>query len=399
MSITPRERTLTALDHRQADRIPIDFWATEDVFARLRAAWGLADDQAVLDRIGADLRYFNGPARKPPVSDDSPSRKRGVKNPRLPAGAINTASREVGASDSPPDGILTDHWGVHRKCNTVTGTRRDGTSYTWTYKHLHASPLASAATVAEIDAYRWPDADAWDYSGVAAACRAIRDAGYAVVVGADRLDRTAQLKPAMYLRGTEQFMADLILEPAIAEAILRHIAEYYLAYNERLLAAAGGGVDVFFMGDDMGTQSSTWVSPDMYRTFFKRRFAAYCGLAHRFGAKTMYHTCGRVTPLVADFIDAGLDILQSLQPQAMGDELAWLKKEFGRELCFQGGIDIQDVLPHGTPSDVAEHVRDRAAILGPGGGYIFGTAHNLLPDVPTENVIALVEAYSKYGAY
>jgi uroporphyrinogen decarboxylase len=323
-----------------------------------------------------DLRYFNGP--------------------RLIVQKV-PAYRRAGGAES--DGLSFDHWGVGRKAETVSGSRRDGSSYTWSYKHLHASPLAGATTIQQIDEYDWPDADMWDYSGVQAACRALREAGYAVVAGADRLDRTAQLKPAMYLRGAEQFMEDLVLAPDLADCILEHISDYYLQYNQRFLQAAAGSIDIFFMGDDMGTQHSTWVSPAMYRRFFKKRFAAYCELARRHGAKTMYHTCGYVLPLVEDFIEAGLDILQSLQPQAMGEQLATLKREYGADLCFQGGIDIQGVLPHGGPAEVDAHVRQTAALLGEGGGYIFGTAHNILPDTPVENILALVEAYRKYGRY
>jgi uroporphyrinogen decarboxylase len=282
---------------------------------------------------------------------------------------------------------------------TVTGARASGEAYTWTYKHLVASPLAAAQTIGQIESHCWPDAGAWDYSGVKDACSLIRRGGSAVVFGGDRLDRTAQLKAAMYLRGTERFMADLALEPKLAECILVHVADYYLDYNRRVFEAADGNIDIFFMGDDMGTQQSLWVSPEMYRRFFRQRFARFNDLAHRHGARTMYHTCGRVTELVGEFVDAGLDVLQSLQPGAMGDDLPWLKRQYGRDLCFQGGIDIQGVLPNGTPAEVADHVRDRARILGDGGGYIFGTAHNILPDTPTENILALVEAYHACGRY
>jgi len=367
--MTSRQRVLRAIDHAEPDRVPVDFWAVAEVFERLRRQWRLGDDEAVLERIGVDLRYFNGPAF-------------------------------VGEAAGPDaDGIATDHWGVRRKLKTITGARRDGTSYTWTYKHLQESPLAEATTVGDIERHAWPTAEMWDYSGVKAACRRIAQAGYAVVAGADRLDRTAQLKPAMYLRGTEQFMADLALEPAIAECIVAHVANYYLEYNRRFFEAADGSIDIFFMGDDMGTQASTWVAPEMYRKFFKKRFAAYCELAHAYGMKVMYHTCGNVTSLVEDFIDCGLDILQSLQPAAMGDQLARLKSEYGKELCFQGGIDIQGVLPKGTPAEVRQHVRSRVEVLAAGGGYIFGTAHNILPDTPTENILALVDAYREYGQY
>lgn len=361
-----RERILTAAACREADRAPIDFWATEEVFTRLQAELKLSDREGLLRHFGVDLRYFRGPT--PP-------------------------------SRTEPGEITVDHWGVKREGRTVTGRRRDGQCYTWHYHHLAQAPLAGARSVADIEKHAWPDPSGWDYSGVKATCQAIRDSGCAVVFGGDRLDRTAQLKAAMYLRGTEEFMADLALEPAVAECLLQHIAAYYLEYNRRVFEAAGGLIDVFFMGDDLGTQQSLWVSAEMYRKFFFDRFAAFNAQAHRYGARTMFHTCGRVTPLVGLLVDAGLDILQSLQPEAIGEEIALMKREFGRRLCFQGGIDIQHVLPSGSPGDVAEHVRDRAAILAPGGGYIFGTAHNILPDTPTENILAMVGAYHKYGLY
>ena len=360
-----RQRVLTAAECKQPDRVPVDFWAVSEVLDRLQAHWGLADYEAVRDEVGEDVRYFRGP----------------------------------GLEVDPDASTFTDHWGVVRTLKTVSGTRRDGTEWSWTYKHMVESPLAAAETVADIEKHPWPDPAQWDYSGVKAPCQAIRDKGLAVVFGGDRLDRTAQLKAGMYLRGMDRFVMDLALEPLFAECILEHVAAYYLDYNRRIFEAADGLIDVFFMGDDMGTQESLWVSVDMYRALFKERFTEFNELAHAHGIKTMYHTCGRVTALVAEFVDAGLDILQSLQPAAMGDEAARIKKEFGRHLCFQGGIDIQHVLPHGTPADVRKQVRDMAAMLGDGGGYIFGTAHNLLPDVPTENVLALVDAYHEFGPY
>lgn len=367
--MTPRERVLTALDHRQADRVPIDYWAVESVTERLVAERGLADKEALLEELGVDLRYHLGPKY--------------VGRP------LRTFR----------DGTVEDHWGVPRAWMTVDGVRRDGETWSWRYKHVARPPLADMTTVAEIDAYPlWPDTDIYDYSSMAAECAAIRQAGYAVVIGADRLDRAAQLKPAMYLRGAEQFLIDLMTEPAIGECILDHIVSFYLAHYERIFEATRGLVDVFFMGDDMGTQTSLWVSPEMYRRFFKANFARYNELAHRYGIRTMYHTCGNVTDLVGEFIEAGLDALQSLQPEA-GMDLDMLKRRYGRDLCFQGGIDIQKVLPHGTPDDVRAHVADRAKIMAPGGGYIFGTAHNILPDVPSENIRALFEAYHEFGQY
>lgn len=369
---SPRDRVADALAHRPGG-IPIDFWAEGSVYESLQQALGLGSREEVLRQFGADLRYYNGP---PILAKRVPA----WQEPRV---------KEAGD-------VQYDHWGVGRRQEHVTGTRRDGTNYTWDYHHLAHSPLATAQSIEEIDAHPWPVADMWDFSGVAEACRALRQAGYAVVAGADRLDRTAQLKPAMYLRGTEQFLEDLMLQPDLAECILEHIGDYYLAYNRRLFEAAAGEIDIFFMGDDFGTQQSTWVSLHDFRRFFGKRFAAYCGLAHEFGIKTMHHTCGYVMPLVEVFVESGLDILQSLQPAAMGAYFKQLKGEFGKDLCFQGGIDIQHVLPHLSPEQVKEHVRQTAALLGQGGGYIFGTAHNVLPDAPVENILALVEAYREF---
>ena len=364
-----RQRVLAAVRHEQGDRIPIDFWAVGEVYDRLAEKLGVEGAEGLRRAFDVDVRLFRGP---------------GLTEDQIVTDA---------------DGSFTDHWGVRRKWQTVTGMRADGQEWQWRYKHMIRSPLADARGTADIENHPWPDAGRWDYSGVKDACRAIRTAGYAVVFGGDRLDRTAQLKAAMYLRGAEQFMADLVLEPALAECLLERIAAYYLDYDRRVFEAAEGNIDIFFMGDDMGTQNSLWVSPEMYRTFFKQRFAKFNALAHEFGVKTMYHTCGRVTDLVGEFVDAGLDILQSLQPGAMGDDLAALKREYGSHLCFHGGIDIQDVLPHGSVEDVRAHVRKIARTMGPGGGYIFGTAHNILPDTPTQNILALIDAYHEFGDY
>jgi len=364
--MSSRSRVLAALRHEEPDRIPIDYWANAEVTERLLRHYGARDKEALLQTLGVDLRYVMGPS---------------------------FVGLQMKKHD---DGLVEDHWGVLRKPMTVEGTDRTGRAWTWTYQHVHRSPLESATSVAEIEAYgNWPSAELWRYDTVKAECEAAARTGCAVVNGGDRLDRTAQLKPAMYLRGTEQFLSDLVLEPAIAECILQHISHYYLTYNERVFQAAEGTIDIFFLGDDMGTQTGLWVSPKMYRRYFKERFRKYIELAHRYGMKTMYHSCGNVTALIPDFIDCGLDVLQSLQPAAM--DLERLKREYGKDLAFQGGIDIQEVMPKGTPAQVREHVKERVKMLGEGGGYIFGTAHNLLPDVPTENAVALFEAYKEFG--
>ena len=358
-----RERVLTALDHRQPDRVPFDLWAVPEIWQRLQDHLGVDSREGVLTHFDVDLRYVEGPA------------------------FVGQERKKH------PDGSVEDLWGVRRKVVEVTGE-----GYTWRYKEVVSPPLAQAKTVAEIEAYEgWPSADWWDYSAVAEQCRA--HPGRAVVIKGNRLDRTAQLKTMMYLRGMEQIFVDLRRNPELVEAMLQKIQAYYLAYNLRVFVAAHGAADIFMMGDDFGMQQGPMMRMEMWQRFFRPGLRAYIAQAHEHGLKVMHHSCGSVRHLMGEFIEAGLDIVQSLQPRAKGMDLAGLKEEYGSRLCFHGGVDIQHTLPFGTPEEVNEEVKARMAAGKPGGGYIAGTAHNLLPDVPTENIIALLEAYREHGLY
>jgi uroporphyrinogen decarboxylase len=253
-----------------------------------------------------------------------------------------------------------------------------------------------------VDAYAgWPSADWWEYGELARQCAERRDT--CVVYAGDRLDRTAQLKTAMYLRGIEQIMMDLAESPALVEAMLGHINDYYLEYNRRVFEDARqdgkSGIDIFMMGDDFGAQTGPLISVAMWRRYFQKGFRAFIDLAHSYGIRVMHHTCGGVRPLIPLFIDAGLDILQSLQPRAAGMDLAGLKRDFGRDLVLHGSVDIQQVLPFGTPDDVREHVRAQLEAGKAGGGLIICTAHNIQVDVPPDNVMALAEAYQRFTWY
>jgi uroporphyrinogen decarboxylase len=375
-----RERVLTAVARREPDRVPCDYWAVPEVTERLCAELGLDGREALLEHLGVDLRYVEGPA-------------------------FVGQERRVHA-----DGSVEDLWGVRRRTVEVRGqfpagggcgrgrdeARQVGAQFTFRYKEVVEPPLARAETVREIEEYSgWPSADAWDYSQVAAQCEA--HAGRAVVLHGNRLDRTAQLKTIMYLRGMEQTYIDLARSPALVEAMLARIKAYYLDYNDRVFRAAAGRADLFLMGDDFGTQTGPMMSLAMWRRTFRDGFRAFVELAHRHGLKVMHHSCGSVRSLVPEFIDAGLDILQALQPRAKGMDLAALKQEFGGHIAFAGGMDIQRTLPFGTPVEVEAEVEDRMRAAKAGGGYIIGTAHNLLPEVPTENILALFEAYRRHG--
>jgi len=360
-----RQRVALTLAHREPDRVPIDYWAAPETERKLLHHYGLTTQQDLLRRFDADFRYIDGPRYIGP-------------EPAVHA-----------------DGCVEDHWGVPRVRVEVGAADKAAA-----YREVIDFPLASAQSVADVRAYpKWPDPDWFDYDCACAQVAAARATGKVVVFMGDRMNRAAQLKPAMYLRGVEKILLDLALNPDIASYIFGRIADFYLEYARRALEAAGGDVDIFFMGDDFGTQHGLFMSRDMWRRFLRPGFAAMIELGHRFGCKVAHHTCGSVKPLIPDMIDCGLDILNPVQPHVEDMEPAELKRLFGERLSFHGSISIQRTLPFGTPDDVRREVRKRFDSLGPGGGFIFCTAHNIQADTPIENIEALFDAYRELGRY
>jgi uroporphyrinogen decarboxylase len=358
-----RERALAAIRHQEADRVPIDFWAVSEVKAQLQRHYGLSQEESLLQITGVDFRPLWGPS------------------------VAQSALRRH------PDGTVQDLWGVRRrKVSFGTGGRQGS------YEEVAQSPLAGATTVREIERYPgWPSPDWWDYSTLTAEAGSQHDC--CVVYMGDRLDRTAQLKTAMYLRGVEQIMVDLVENPPLVDCLLEHINAYYLEYNRRVFEAAQGKIDVFMMGDDFGTQIGPMIGVAMWRRYFEKGFRAQIELAHRYGVPVMHHTCGGVRPFIPLFIDAGLDILQSLQPRAAGMELAGLKRDFGHDICLHGSVDIQQTLPFGTPDQVRAEVKQRLQVGKQDGGFIICTAHNIQVDTPLPNVVALIESYQAHTWY
>jgi len=164
------------------------------------------------------------------------------------------------------------------------------------------------------------------------------------------------------------------------------------ADSERALQACGGRVDILWIGDDYGTQNGPLMSPEKWRRLFKPRLAAMCELGHRYGAKVMLHSCGSTHALWDDLVECGVDIYDTVQPEAAGMDPAWLKRRFGDRICFHGTISTQRTLPFGTPEDVVAEVALRIRTVGADGGLILAPAHNIQPDTPLENVLAMYRA-------
>jgi len=356
-----RERTFLALNHEAPDRIPVDFWASPSFRQRLESELGMPYDR-FLEENEIDFRYIPGP-------------------------------RYVGPSlEGEGEGFSVDIWGVPRKLVTL-----DVRGHTEHYREVIEPPLVGASSVEDIEDYpHWPSPDWFDYGDVEAQCDGVRDRGFVVVFMGDRLNRVAQLKPAMYIRGAEQVMLDLALQPAFARALFARIRRFYLEYMARILDAANGKIDIVLTGDDFGAQNGPLMSGSMWNKLLKSGFREYVSLIKTRGAVAMHHTCGSVVEIIPEMTACGLDVLQSVQPEARGMDPVQLKASFGDRLSFHGGVSVQRTLPYGTPADVRREVRKLAEIMGQDGGYIFCTAHNIQADTPMENLRALIESYRRY---
>ena len=300
--------------------------------------------------------------------------------PLIAGPAPSTLARDIS------DNAYVDGWGC-------LWERRPGSIY---YEVVD-SPIRTA-TVEDLDRFPWPDlAHPSRFAGLRAKAKAIQDAGYAVVA----LSGVTPFEQAYMCRGIEQWMVDLAADPEFAVALMRKITDLMLASVIRLLEEAGDCIDVLITGDDLGGQTSTLISPAMYRRLIKPfHVELMTAIKQRTQAKIFYHSDGNIYSVLGDLIEIGVDLLNPVQVSAgtMGDT-ARLKREFGDRLAFCGAIDTGWVLPFGSPDDVRAEVRRRIQDLAPGGGYILAAVHCIQPDVPVENVIAMLDEAKMAGKY
>jgi len=364
-----RERVIAVLGHELPDRVPVDLGSTavSSIHQRannaLKALLGIeanepvhdlvqgivVPDEQILQRLGVDFRRV---ALRPPSTAAA-----------LPSGNENT---------------YLDEW----------GTRRQRAELYW---EIVGHPLADAR-VEDLRHYPWPDPhDPCRVAGLAEEARRLyEETDYALV--ADFLGGGI-FEQALWMRGFERFLMDLITDEPFAIALLDTLLELYIEFYAVYLEAVAPYVQIVALGDDLGMQTGLLISPKLYCRLIKPRHKELYDFIHsRTEAKIMHHTCGSVFPLVQDLIDVGVDILNPIQTSARGMDPAALKREFGEQLVFHGGIDVQQILPFATPERVREEVKRIVATLGQEGGYILAPSHNIQADVPPENVLAMYEA-------
>ena len=348
-----KERVRAAIEHRQPDRVAVNYQARSEVTDRLRERLGLREGESLEERLGVDLRGV-GPTF------------------RLPVAPLRYADPTIAVT---PEGIHKDIWGV--------GFRSNQTS-TGFYMDLATNPLRDLRSLDELDGYPWPSADWWDYSTIAEQASARAD--YWVWAHSRGI-----FEISWFMRSFDQFMLDLAMRPEWAAAVMDHVQAYALERTRRILEAGRGRIDMVEYNDDVGGQNGLLLSPAMWREQLKPRMAAFIRLCKGYGVKVRYHCCGGMRPILPDLIEIGVDVLNPVQTLAAGMEPAGLKRDFGDRLTFDGGIDTQKLLPYSSSAVVRTETKRMIDLLGKDGGYVLGPAHAFQADVPIENVVAVYE--------
>ena len=373
MTTTSRDRVRAALAHREPDRVPFDLGGTRvtgihaRAYERLRPALGLEPRQARIADLTQQLAEV-----EPDVLDALEADVRLV-SPRGAAGY----RREVVERDG--HYAYNDEWGVGRRMPVDGGM----------YYDSYAPPLYGEIDLAAVDAYAWPDAaDPARTAGMGDDARRIAAEGRAVAVGSICGGLTEGL---FKLRGFEEGYMDLAGDPGLARRVMERVLQVKLAYWERALPEVGETVDVLVEADDLGGQDRTLFSPRTYRELVKPLHRELFDYLHaRTDAKVFFHSCGAVRELIPDLIEIGVDVLNPVQVSAANMDTGELKREFGRDLVFWGGgVDTQRVLGAGSPAAVREEVLRRVSDLRRDGGFVFAAVHNIQPNVPAENILAM----------
>jgi uroporphyrinogen decarboxylase len=342
--MTPRQRWLALLNNQPVDRIATDYQATPEVTARLLDQLACPDEDALWRRLHIDKRKSVESVWKLPHH---------------------------------PDDAEADMWGVrYRRVDYGSGV----------YDEPEFHPLAAAETAADVAAVRWPDPDDFDYQTITD--RLADDDGFYPV-------HCCCYEPFLlygYLRGLERAFEDLVLRPALADAILGRIFDFYYEHQRRCFQAGHGRIDTTWVAEDLGSQIGPLISLETYRRFLLPRQIQMADLARAYGIHVMYHTDGAARLFLPDLVDrVGIEVLNPVQWRCPGMDRRALVADFGQAIIFHGSIDNQQTLPFGTVDDVVAEVRESIEIYR-GARWICNPCHNIQPNTPTENILAMYDA-------
>jgi len=382
--MTHRQRLLTALDHKEPDRIPIDLGSTQVTgislyaYKQLRTYLDLPiEDPVICDRIQQIC-----------LPHENILKRFGVDTRGLWPKMNHTDFED---NDDGEYLSHTDEWNLSYRMKKEGGLWYD----------LYKSPLESLDLSPQtIKKFNWPiGKNPQRIKHLRSQAEAFRHQEYAVVL---KSICAGLFEMMIRLRGMQNAMMDLLADPQNAGLLLDRILKHKIDYWDMALSELGDVVDVIAEGDDFGTQTSQLISIDTWRTLVKPRQRELIQFMKRKapGVKIFFHSCGNVRDYIEEFIHMGIDILNPVHITAAGMEAKQLKKDFGDGIVFWGGgIDTQDTLPHGDQFQVIDEVKRNIDIFAVDGGYVFNTIHNIQPDVPPQNIVAMYETVLEHGIY
>ncbi len=407
--MTSRERVLSAMNHVQPDRVPVDFGAHRSsgimalAYKKLRHYLGLPAkpirvydmvqqlaviDEDVLERFGIDTLEMGRGFAEGEVD---------WKEWELPDGSTCLIPRYVDVRKKGNDWIL--YSGSGKPC----GVQRESMIYFdqifWPYRE--GVPKDLSRLPEDLDDIMWsvptpPNLAETDLGTLREGAKRLRNSTERAVLF---LFGGNLLEIATFLCSVETFMILMASDPEATHRLLERLVEVHLENLERYLSAVGSYVDIVLFSDDLGMQQGPQISPGMYREYFKPRHRRLWTRTKSLAdVKVQLHSCGGIRPFLDDLIEAGLDIVNPVQTSAVGMEPEGLKRDFGSRIClWGGGCDTQTVLPTGAPEEVRRHVLQRLKILSPEGGFVFQQVHNIMANVPPENIVAMFDAVAEYN--
>jgi hypothetical protein len=354
--MTSKERVKCAFAHEIPDRVPIDYLANPGIDRRLKAHYGLApdDDEGLRRTLGVDFFEIIPPYIGPKLHADI-------------------------------EGRTVDMWGIHTRW-----VEHESGGY-WDYCDF---PLRGADLEA-VEAWPMPSPDDFDYDAVPALCAAKKD--YCLLIG--NPGAGDMMNTAGMIRGVEDVLVDLMTDNEACLRFMERKNAIQLAMLERALEAAHGAIDILWLGEDLGTQRGQMISLELFRKHLRPQHQKFADLAKHFGIPVMIHSCGSSSWAFEDFLEMGITIVDTLQPEAKDMAPAYLKRRFGSRMSFHGCISTAGVVARGNVDDTVNMVKETLDVMMPGGGYALSPTHLLQDNSPTENVVALYDAAKEFGRY
>lgn len=355
--MTSKERVVATLNYQKTDRVPINYHSNPALDERLKIHFGLdkEDDEGLKKALGVDFRGIGVP----------------YIGPRLHA--------EV------EDRAIDQEWGYHLRWV------EHGSGGYWDFCDF---PLKNA-TAEEVAAWPMPSADDYDYSGLEAQCEAYKD--YGLYVGDAGL--ACIMNTAGFFRSMDQMFMDLALDDPAGLLLIDRFLDLQFERMVRILQKVGHLVDFMWIGEDLGTQIAPIISEAMFHKHILPRQQRFIDLAKVYNLPVMIHTCGSSSWSYEAYIKAGVNAVDTLQPEATNMSPEYLTEHFGGRLAFHGGISTTGVLSFGTVDEVIDDVKRTLEIFMACGGYCFSPTHSLQDNTPTENVLAMYETGHEFGWY